>query len=75
MTPKEYQPILKTKLKEIYKYKEVKVEIEWSSMKGDKNIYSPRVDAAVSPFALNQRFRTNTNQSYGPSMRTLANVS
>jgi len=56
MTPKEYQPILKTKLKKIYKHEEV--EIEWLPMKGNRNIYSPRVDAAVGPFALDHKFQS-----------------
>ncbi len=49
MTPKEYQPLLKRKLQGIYPDQDV--EIEWTSIRGDSSVYSPRVDAAVGPFA------------------------
>lgn len=52
MTPKEYQTILKGKLERIYP----EVLTEWSSMSGNSNVYSPRVDLAVGPFATNRRY-------------------
>jgi len=52
MTPKKYQPIAKRKLKKIYS----EVKTEWTSIRGDKNIYSPRVDLAVGPFAIDRRY-------------------
>ncbi len=53
MKSKEYQSILKAKLQEIYNEE---VKIEWTSMKGNKEVYSPRVDVSVGPFAEDQKY-------------------
>ena len=55
MTPKEYQPIAKRMLEKLYSEVE-QVKKEWASIKGNKNIYSPRVDLAVGPFAIDKRY-------------------
>lgn len=59
MSPKEYQTILKAGLQNIYPNSEI--EIEWPAFNGVKDIYSPRVDLAVGPFAYNTRHDNSYN--------------
>ena len=51
---KNYQKLMKEKLSLIYPANDI--ETEWYSIKGNKNIYSPRVDLAVGPFATERRY-------------------
>lgn len=48
---KEYQKLMKNKLELIYE----EVKTEWSSMARQQGIYSPQVDIAVGPFAIDKR--------------------
>lgn len=63
MIPKEYQIILKRKLEGIYP----EVKTEWSSMKGERDVYSPRVDLAVGPFATDGRYVEEYDNLLGES--------
>lgn len=49
---KKYQKLMKNKLRLIYP----EVKTEWSSMAGEQDIYSPKIDIAVGPFAINRRY-------------------
>lgn len=46
---REYQARLKEKLTAVFQ--NVPVEIEWAAMTDERGLYSPRLDAAVGPFA------------------------
>jgi len=48
---KEYQNSLKKLLSKIYS----DIQTEWAAMSGEENMYSPRIDIAVGPFATNKR--------------------
>jgi len=48
---KEYQNSLKELLSKIYS----DVQTEWAAMSDEENMYSPRIDIAVGPFATNMR--------------------
>lgn len=48
-TVREYQAQLKEKLTAVFPG--VPVEIEWAAMTDEQGLYSPRLDAAVGPFA------------------------
>lgn len=50
----EYQAQLKDKLSALFC--NVPVEIEWAAMTGERTLYSPRLDAAVGPFATQQSY-------------------
>ncbi|MDM5187567.1 hypothetical protein QUF99_09615 [Bacillus sp. DX4.1] len=58
MSLKQYQNYIKGQLQVLYPQNEV--ETEWNAMKGERerNIYSPRIDVAVGPFAFNQRYES-----------------
>ncbi|MEK4776011.1 hypothetical protein NST86_06560 [Bacillus sp. FSL L8-0199] len=58
MSLKQYQDYIKGQLQELYQQEEV--ETEWNAMRGERelNIYSPRIDVAVGPFAFNQRYES-----------------
>ncbi|WP_265938412.1 hypothetical protein [Bacillus thuringiensis] len=55
MSLKQYQEHIKEQLQILYPHNEV--ETEWNAMRGERelNIYSPRIDVAVGPFANYQR--------------------
>lgn len=59
MNIKEYQRKLRNDLQNIYSSE---IEVEWSSMSGYRNIYSPRVDLAIGPFAKDTRCIEQYNQ-------------
>jgi len=48
----EYQVRLKQNLSQIFQPEQVKTE--WAAMSDEKNLYSPRLDAAIGPFATNR---------------------
>ena len=51
---KNYQRLIKDKLSLVYPANDI--ETEWYSIKGKSDSYSPRVDAAVGPFATDGRY-------------------
>lgn len=55
MTLKQYQIYIRDRLQSIYSNTEVKSE--WSAMSDERNLnlYSPRIDVAVGPFATHER--------------------
>jgi len=57
---REYQLQLKEKLSRIFEPNQV--EIEWAAMADEKTLYSPRLDAAVGPFATRRIYIDEYNQ-------------
>jgi hypothetical protein len=51
---KQYQEVIANSLRRIY----AEVKTEWASLADEMNMYCPRVDIAVGPFATNQSFIT-----------------
>jgi len=59
MNVKEYQQFLKNKLSSIYNGDKICVEWRTKLLKGT---YSPRVDVAIGPFAIEDRYENQYNQ-------------
>ncbi|WP_029909975.1 hypothetical protein [Pelobacter seleniigenes] len=60
MDLQEYQHEIANRLRVVYP--NTPIETEWRTMTGVANVYSPRLDAAVGPFAVNQRYIEDYNQ-------------
>ncbi|AHX21992.1 MULTISPECIES: hypothetical protein [Bacillus cereus group] len=67
MSLKQYQNYIKNQLQTLYRQNEI--QVEWDAMKGarDFNIYSPRIDVAVGPFALYQGYETEYDEMLSSS--------
>lgn len=59
---KQYQNYIKNRLQDLYRQDEI--EVEWNAMRGARefNIYSPRIDVAVGPFAINQMYESEYDE-------------
>ncbi|BCC10827.1 MULTISPECIES: hypothetical protein [Bacillus cereus group] len=67
MSLKQYQEYIKNQLQVLYRQNEIKTE--WNAMKGARefNIYSPRIDVAVGPFAIYERYETEYDEMFSGS--------
>lgn len=66
---KRYQEFLKSKMQLLFQ--DIEIETEWNAMRDERalNIYSPRVDLAVGPFATHER-----HESIYDNMLDLQNI-
>jgi len=62
MNVKEYQQLLKRKLSSIYNGNII--DTEWRTKLSKEKAYSPRIDVAIGPFAIEERFIEIYNQMY-----------
>lgn len=73
---KEYQNLIKELLSKIYP--RVPVQTEWSAMSDEngrrKDMYSPQLDIAVGPFAINERLERQYNDMMDSSRKFIEEI-
>jgi hypothetical protein len=69
---KEYQELLATRFRELYPG--IPVQTEWAALTDEREIYSPRLDIAVGPFATHQVYAEEYDYLMDISHQFIKNV-
>jgi len=71
LTVKDYQKLIVSELSCVFS--EVPIEPEWSAMTDSRDLYCPRLDVAVGPFAIGNNHFEQTYDNMMNNARTLIN--
>ena len=69
MPVKRYQQMVAARLSQIFTG--VRVQCEWAAMSDEANLYSPRLDIAVGPFATHARYAREYDELMDHNLRLI----